>query len=191
MSSEATAWTWKNSPYTGSALLVHLAIADVVNDLHGNEFWMAGATLAKKAKVSRSTVTTTLRDMLDRGLMELLQSGAEQRKPSRFLFRMPSAVSALAPETRALLASTSAEPASEHARPARAIPKEITQEPKQDFSQCLQCHGSGSFWDGQKDRPCDHTTLLAAGEASMPPWTAAGISRDEWMHQHPDEKETS
>lgn len=177
MSAEATGWVWKYSPYTGAPLLVHLAIADVVNDTHDNEFWMSGAKLAAKAKVSRHTVTDTLTDMQARGLMEMLESGAEHRRPSRFRFLMPtSAVSALAPPvdirtasaptahgTRDQRATTSAISTDSHARPPRANPKEITQEPKAD---CIRCRGEGRLWSSGTGTylpcPCTDTRPLVA-----------------------------
>lgn len=168
MSAEATGWVWKFSPYRGSELLVHLAIADVVNDANGNEFWMSGSNLATKAKVSRSTVTATLRDLLDRGFMVLIESGAEHRRPSRFQFLMPgpSAISGLASANTGHATSaisglvddeldrrpvvTSAISSNSHDRTARANPKEITQEPKQKFStgdpDCPSCQGRGEYY---------------------------------------------
>lgn len=169
MSAEATGWVWKYSPYTGAELLVHLAIADVVNDTNGNEFWMSGANLAKKAKVSRSTVVTTLRDLVERGLMELVESRAHIRQPSRFRFHMPtsatsarvaSAVTALADElTCAPTARSSAISAPEHARPPRANPKEITQENKTAFS------------TGNEK---------GEGHRTEPPWVTLSMTFAEW-----------
>lgn len=148
MSAEATGWTWKHSPYNGSELLVHLAIADVVNDANENEFWMSTGNLAKKAKVARSTVSATLRDMVLRHLLLLLEAGGPQRKPSRYRFNMP-----------ADRASTSAIQADSLARSPDRNPKEITQEPKAFASQistnglvpdpnCIRCHGDGHFFSG-------------------------------------------
>lgn len=90
MSAEATGWVWKNSPYTGAQLLVHLAIADVVNDVHENELWMSVGSIATKAKVARSTVSDTLLDMCGRRLIERLTSGKAERKPSRYKFLFTS-----------------------------------------------------------------------------------------------------
>lgn len=86
MSAEATGWVWRNSPYSGAQLLVHLAIADVVNDLHENEFWMSTSTLATKAKTSRSTVVTTLSEMVQNGFLELIEAGGTSRTPTRYRF---------------------------------------------------------------------------------------------------------
>lgn len=180
MSAEATGWVWKHSPYKGAELLVHLAIADVVNDVNGNEFWMSGTNLADKAKVSRSTVVATLRDLVDRELMELVESRAHIRQPSRFRFLMPaSAVSALVPDntgatsahvasavtaladqlTCAPTARSSAICGPEHARSPRTNPKEITQENKTAFS-------TGNESD--------------EGPGSAPAWVALGMTFAEW-----------
>lgn len=177
MSAEATGWVWKYSPYTGAQLLVHLAIADVVNDANDNEFWMSRSNLAAKAKVSRSTVNEALGDMLDRRLLTMLESGADQRRPSRFRFEMStSATTGLArpttdlgddrglgrpptvtgPATGLALGQPArvTRPISTNSlgRSPRAIPKEITQEPKaaSQFENadpnCIRCHGEGRLW---------------------------------------------
>ena len=86
MSAEATGWVWRNSPCEGSQLLVHLAIADVVNDIHGNEFWMSTYGLAKKARVGRSTVVSTLSDLVKAGMLEVLKEGKRDRTPTRYRF---------------------------------------------------------------------------------------------------------
>lgn len=86
MSAEATGWVWKYSPCQGSQLLVHLAIADVVNDIHGYEFWMSTDALSKKARVARSTVTSTLADLVSAGLLGVVQAGGASRQPTRYVF---------------------------------------------------------------------------------------------------------
>jgi hypothetical protein len=150
MSAEATGWVWKHSPYEGAQLLVHLAIADVVNDIHENEFWMSTATLAAKAKVSRSTVTATLRDMSDRGLLVLLQAGGASRKPSRYRF------------TSALTDSTSAIWPSGLDRSPVTIPIEPNEKGTSALSglaDCAQCQGRGSYYHAGAgcDRACECT----------------------------------
>lgn len=44
---------------------------------------------------------------------------------------------------------------------------------------CIRCHGDGSYWDGMKQRECDHTFNDDA-EAVPPPWVAAGLSFADW-----------
>lgn len=89
MSAEATGWVWRRSPYAGERLLVHLAIADVVNDVHDNKFWMKTGKLADKAKVARSTATTVLTDLCARGLLEVVERGVGRGNPTIYRFLMP------------------------------------------------------------------------------------------------------
>ncbi len=86
MSAKATAYVWDFSPFNGSTLLVHLALADVANDAHENELWMSLGSISKKARVSRSTASVAMRELCDRGYLALLESGAKHRKPSRYWF---------------------------------------------------------------------------------------------------------
>jgi predicted RNA-binding Zn ribbon-like protein len=160
MSAEATGWVWRHSPYRGSELLVHLAIADVVNDAHDNEFFMSTEALSRKAKVSRSTVVATLRDMVDRAFLELLDAGGAQRRPSRYRF-ITSAVSDLASANRA----------SPLARSARANSINPIEKPigtsaltAHADSGCPQCQGRGSFYNaaGGFDVACPCTRSLRA-----------------------------
>lgn len=58
---------WENSPYTGNALLVHLAIADVVNPDNDYKLWMVRERIAAKARVSIATVTRVRAQMVDDG----------------------------------------------------------------------------------------------------------------------------
>jgi len=96
MSNEACGWVWRHSTYRGSQLLVALAIADVVNDANGNEFWMSTSNLAAKARVSRQTVMTALAQMVNDEVLTVVRSGAASRTPT--LYRFTSATSALVPE---------------------------------------------------------------------------------------------
>lgn len=171
MSAEATGWVWKNSPYSGAQLLVHLAIADVVNDVHENEFWMSTHNLAKKAKVSRSTVTATLTEMVQARHLALINAGGESRTPSIYRFIMASAAVGLVEPGPLARSSDVTSPISDDSldRSPRAIPKEITQEPKaEDFSQladpnCFQCHGKGTAYmpGAGRDARCPCTKPLA------------------------------
>ena len=152
MSAEATGWTWKHSPYRGAELLVHLAIADVVNDVNGNEFWMSTANLAEKAKVSRSTVTATLRDLVAEGLLEVLEAGGQQRRPTRYRFLFASAesgpASALSDSTRPESARNTKEP-NEQPNGASALTA-LKADPE-----CPRCLGAGMVYSGAGfDRPC-------------------------------------
>lgn len=86
MSAEASGWVWRYSPYKGAQLLVHLAIADVANDVHDNQFWMSTANLAGKARVSRATVTATLTEMVESGHLAVIEAGGSNRVPTRYQF---------------------------------------------------------------------------------------------------------
>jgi hypothetical protein len=86
VSAEATGLVWKHSPYQGAQLLVHLAIADVVNDAHGDELWMSVPNLARKARVGRSTAFDALAHMVEHGYLAKLESGQSDGKPSRYRF---------------------------------------------------------------------------------------------------------
>jgi len=141
--------------------LVHLAIADVVNDAHENEFWMSTYKLAEKARVSRSTVTSTLSDMCAIGLLVCIAHGGESRLPSRYVFQMTSAPDGLvASGSSDVRSSTSAIRADSLARSARAIPKEINQETKE--KQNLRENGK------------------KYADVAVPPWTKLGLTWQQW-----------
>ena len=61
MSSEAIGYVFAYSPTKGATFACHLAIADSVNDQHGNEFWMSVTNLARKARCSRDAARKALR----------------------------------------------------------------------------------------------------------------------------------
>ena len=88
MSAEAVGSVWRCSPWKGkpAKLLVHLAVADVVNDVHDNEFWMSQAGLAAKAGVSRQTVSDWLGEAVERGALLLLEDNQRAGKPNRYRF---------------------------------------------------------------------------------------------------------
>lgn len=94
MAAEASGWAWKNSPYKGAVLLVHLAIADVVNDLYGYEFWASMTTLAGKARTERKTASNAVAKMMADGYLEIPDPKDDHRhdksgKPTRYRFLMP------------------------------------------------------------------------------------------------------
>lgn len=90
MSGRATGWVYERSPYTGAAFAVHLAMADVVNDMHENEFWAANATLCAKARISRQACNGVLARMVKDGLLEVLQRPPRgTHAPVRYRFLMP------------------------------------------------------------------------------------------------------
>lgn len=87
MSAEASGYVFRSSPYRGTQFAVHLAIADSVNDQHDNEFWMSLATLAKKARVSRSMVREAVIRLLRDEFLTLLET--HDRQPNRYRFCFP------------------------------------------------------------------------------------------------------
>lgn len=72
MSIQAMNYVWEHSPYTGTKRLIHIAIADVVNDMHGNEFFMKNEGLAEKAACTRSYANQVLKEMVDDGALEVV-----------------------------------------------------------------------------------------------------------------------
>lgn len=87
MSSDAISWAFRHSPMTGATLQVHLAIGDSVNDLHRNEFWMSASRLAQKARVSDRTARSALHELVEAGLIELLEQ--HRHRPSKYRFLFP------------------------------------------------------------------------------------------------------
>lgn len=53
--------------------LVALAVADVVNDLHGNEFFSSVTKLAAKVGLSRETVGLVMKHLCDTGVLALVE----------------------------------------------------------------------------------------------------------------------
>jgi len=81
MSAEATAWVWRNSRWRGSnhvRFLLHLAVADVVNDVHDNLFWMAQGSLAEKVGCRRATVSEWIQEAVDVGLLEVVDASTDR-----------------------------------------------------------------------------------------------------------------
>jgi hypothetical protein len=89
MSAEATGWVWRHAPYRGATLLVALAVADVVNDVHGNEFWMAVPRLAEKSRVSLSSAKEALARLVADGILEVVEAGGATRTPTRYRWTRP------------------------------------------------------------------------------------------------------
>lgn len=93
MSAEATGWVFARSPMSGAAFVVHLAIADSVNDQHGNEFWMRMPNLAKKARLSRGATAKAVAALCDEQFLELVDPGVpgprHSGSPRRFRMMMP------------------------------------------------------------------------------------------------------
>lgn len=89
MSNDAVGWAIKHSPLNGTQLVIHLMMADVVNDAHDNEFYMSVSRLALKARAGNRTVWRTLEKLQELGLLHLIEGGKEGGRPSRYRFLMP------------------------------------------------------------------------------------------------------
>lgn len=94
MSAEAIGWVFNNSPYAGDKRVIHVVLADVVNDTYENRFWMPIREIARKARASERTVQYALRDMEEHGFIKQLKSGGGRGRPAeyRFLFPLPETV---------------------------------------------------------------------------------------------------
>lgn len=78
-------WVFENSPYTLGARLIHLAIADIVNDDNDWLLWASQKKLGAKAMVSQPTVSGTLKRMCKEGYLELVEEGHGAPSIYRFL----------------------------------------------------------------------------------------------------------
>lgn len=148
MSAEATGWVWKHSPLSGAQLLVHLAIADVVNDAHEHMFWMTTSKLAEKARVGRSATVTALRELVENGYLAVVESGGGRGRGTTFRFIFPeTARRATSLET----ARSDTETARSDAETARSdAPIGITQELKNPSGASQQKCSEWAQVDGVK-----------------------------------------
>lgn len=90
MSGEAFGWTVKHSPYKGVGYTLHLVLADVVNDAHGQRFWMSTSGLAGKARTSRETASRWLWQAVEDGYLAVVTDRRGQvNTSSEFRFLMP------------------------------------------------------------------------------------------------------
>lgn len=89
MSAEAVGWVYRHSPYSGAAFAVHLAIADTVNDQHGQRFYMSASTLARKARCSRTTASEMADRLCRDGYLARIGGGQLAGKPVEFRFLFP------------------------------------------------------------------------------------------------------
>lgn len=193
LSAEATGWVWRHSPFHASSLLVHLAIADVVNDANGNELWMTVEALAAKARVGRSSTVTALTALVDQGFLEVTERGGGRGRPTRYTFIMRPPESAK--ETVRSSAGSPAKPANkprdmdvETVQSGAPIGiTQVTQHNANDDSisaivdgrdadpSCVSCRGLGRVYNasGGFDAPChctwDPEYVSAPSTATRPP----------------------
>jgi hypothetical protein len=72
MSIQAMAEVW-GAEVTPAQAYVLLAVADVVNDAYGNEFWMASGALAKKVGMLPGNARHRLAELVELGWIEVLE----------------------------------------------------------------------------------------------------------------------
>jgi biotin operon repressor len=89
MSAEAMGWTFRHSPYKGAAFAVHMAVADSVNDQHGNDLWLTQPRIADKARVSRDAVNKAMKRLVADGFLELLEDNQRRGRANRYRFVFP------------------------------------------------------------------------------------------------------
>ena len=88
MSADAQGHVYRYAPTDCSAseMLVLLAIADTVNDQHGNKFWMSMETLANKTRLNRRTTGRVVAKLVEDKWLELLTQSSYAPSEYRFLF---------------------------------------------------------------------------------------------------------
>lgn len=82
-------WVFDHSPYTLGTRLLHLAIADIVNEDNDWLLWASQPKLAAKAKVSIPTVGSGLKRMCADGYLELVEKNVGRPSVYRFLRPTP------------------------------------------------------------------------------------------------------
>lgn len=85
-------WVWDNSPYSGAALLVHLAFADWADD--EGLCWPSQVKVAHKARCSVEHVRQVTRQMVADGSLVVERESAGRGKPThyRVVGRTPNSV---------------------------------------------------------------------------------------------------
>lgn len=69
---------WADSPYDGTRLLLHLALADISHD--DGKFFASQANLAKKGRCSVEYVRKVINEMIDAGHIKILVKGNSRGK---------------------------------------------------------------------------------------------------------------
>lgn len=88
MSAENVAWVYRHSPYKGVKFGIHQAMADIANAAHGNEIWMRHDKLAAMARTSRSSVSRFCAEMIDDGLLELVEDNSQNGRNDASRYRL-------------------------------------------------------------------------------------------------------
>jgi hypothetical protein len=89
VSAEAVGWVFRHSPYAGDGLVIHLALADVGNDLHGYELWLTRAEIGSKSRCSLATVDRALHNMRADRYLEVLEAGGGRGNPTHYRLTKP------------------------------------------------------------------------------------------------------
>lgn len=84
----------RRSPFTGATYVVHLMLADTVNEANEYEFWMSVPKLAAKARLNAGSVRRALREMEDAGWLEVVDGAdpaerARRGRPTRYRLLLP------------------------------------------------------------------------------------------------------
>ena len=88
MSAQATEYVWHHSPFKGTAKLVHLAVAEVVNEQHQWRYWGGDQALAAKVGCDRGTVLRWKAKAIAEGYLE--EAGFDtQTGNKQYVFLMP------------------------------------------------------------------------------------------------------
>ncbi len=90
MSVKEVAWVFARSPYSGAALLVHLAVADSVSVQHDHEFYMSLENVAHKCNMNVRSVRRAVRQMESDGF--LVPAERAKGKATTYRFMMPADV---------------------------------------------------------------------------------------------------
>jgi hypothetical protein len=120
VSSEAIGWVFRNSPYEGVMFALHLAIADTVNDAHGNELWASAPNLATKARISERSARDGLAQLRSDGYLVLLESA--EGKPRRYRFEFLDPGSHCTPAATAPLQLATTTPEATAPQPLQPLP---------------------------------------------------------------------
>lgn len=84
MSDAARDQVWRSSHHKGSTFIVALAVADVVNDTYGNEFFMHIESLAIKTRLSVRSVIYSLEELVKDGWLIEVESGVGRGNMKRY-----------------------------------------------------------------------------------------------------------
>lgn len=92
MSAKALGWVIEHSPFSGVTYNVHLMIADTVNDLHHNLFWLPLRALAAKSRCGVASASRALAELVERSFIAIVESPEAGRNGvGKYQFLFPRA----------------------------------------------------------------------------------------------------